>query len=886
MSNEKNLRKFLNSNDEGMITMGLSMAKGFKLSDKILPKILGFYFWSDNAKIRSSSRSLFFQNATPECATIIKENWQPKIRTLKKAETVKPLIIKLVDSIKGTYLHSLELFIPALQHETDSWDDKRKAFLPVLETFGLSSEPVLFKLAKGDNSSLILDAFKSLGRIGNLQTALKLSRTRVRNSWHDEASVKACLKILTGMTDYSSYQARKTKGKVKKEYYTTNKKELDGVEKWLNLKISKNYAKELCKESRELARLSFKILENSGKTKFEICKLALNGHGRNHALDVLSNINTPECLELILNLSHDDKNFFKDNIERVSFYNAIEKLRIHLKKNQENKFKDMLLSFLKLEMNRNNYEFNTGGSPYKSLPSEEKYGGPIKILTSLSNYKETTVINSLIAMLPLVCEKHPEFASKFVQLLKDFSTKSEDSLLNSIADFDFNPKIFSFSNVFRPDYSRSIYAALLSITEDFDRLDFFLDPKKFSFAEKIIMSNSTKYSFPIKVRKKASSQNYQSRHTRYTITLTEDEQIIYKKARKSRSKEDISLLIRMMLGSSHHLYKSYHTQLENQDSRKFLYSDDPATRMMGLSLFKGNKCPDSVKPIIYSIYLFDTVTEIREKATELVKDFDLTTVLIPTENDIMHFLASQPITLFQDSAYYRETGDSKPFINFLDNLISINDRRLLPYAFNIFELLNDDKVCSYFLDILVDSYPSETYDYISNFMNVKGGLNFRKKESGYYRDYYSYTRIVSNQSQSFKYKLMISKIPTLDPSFDIEPLFEFAYTLRLDSKEETSKSSSTQRRLSSQLDLFEETVIAVSELDVSSTILLLSKKDIITIPERTIFAHFLNIMYLYSKKKKGQEYSKACLKIKELAEPHLKDRSIHVRNYLKKINEI
>ncbi len=876
MSDEKNLSKFLDSGDEGMITMGLSMAKNFELSDKILPKILGFYFWSDNAKIRSASRSLFFQKANEEYASIIKDNWQPKIRTLKKAESVEPMLIKLADSIKGTSLHSLELFTPALEHGTDSWDDKRTAFLPVLETFGLSSEPILFKFAKGDNSSLILGAFESLGRIGNLQTALKLSRTKVRNSWDVGASVEACLRILTGIEDYSSYKARETKGKVKKEHYTTNKKELERIEKWLNLKISKNYATELCEESRELARLSFKILENSGKTKFEICKLALNGHGRNHALDGLSNINTPECLDLILDLPFNRKNFFKDNIERVSLYNALENLRIHLKKSQENKFKEMLLSFLKLEMNRSSYEF----SRYNNS-SEEGYDGPIKILTSLSNYKETAVINSIIEMLPLVCDKHPDFASKYTQLLKDFSTKSEDSLLNSIADFSFNPKMFSFSNVFSPDYSRSIYAALLSITEDFDRLDFFLDSKKFSFAEKISMSHATKYSFPIKDRKKASDQNY---YTSYSITLTEDERLIYKKARKSRSKEDISLLIREMVGSYHHLYKSYHTQLENQDPRKFLYSDDPATRMMGLSLSKGTKCPDSVKPIIYSIHLFDTDKEIGAKAAELVKEFDLTTVLIPNEKDFMHFLTTQPAALFNN--YGTVISDTKNFKNFLNDIISTNDNRLLPSAFNIFELLNEPDVCSYLLDILVDNYHSETHDYISNFMDVNGGLNFRKKETGYYRDYYKYSGIVRDDSQSFKYKLMVAKLPSLDPSFDIKPLVEFAYNLRLDSKEEKSKAWDVKRRISNQLDLFETTVKAASELDVSSVILILSKKNLNTIPERTSFAHFLNIIHQYSKKQKGQEYTKACLKIKELAEPHLKDRSIHVRNYLKTINEV
>ena len=34
---------------------------------------------------------------------------------------------------------------------------------------------------------------------------------------------------------------------------------------------------------------------------------------------------------------------------------------------------------------------------------------------------------------------------------------------------------------------------------------------------------------------------------------------------------------------------------------------------------------------------------------------------------------------------------------------------------------------------------------------------------------------------------MIAKLPSLDPSFDIKPLVEFGYNLRLDSKEEKSR---------------------------------------------------------------------------------------------------
>ncbi|SVE09857.1 uncharacterized protein METZ01_LOCUS462711, partial [marine metagenome] len=55
-TDEKNLLKFIDNEDNGMKVMGLSMAKDIPLSEELLPKLLGLYFWSDSSKVRLSSR--------------------------------------------------------------------------------------------------------------------------------------------------------------------------------------------------------------------------------------------------------------------------------------------------------------------------------------------------------------------------------------------------------------------------------------------------------------------------------------------------------------------------------------------------------------------------------------------------------------------------------------------------------------------------------------------------------------------------------------------------------------------------------------------------------------------------------------------------------------
>ncbi len=66
------------------------------------------------------SKKLFFDNASSENVEIIKENWNPNIRTLKKEETVESKIKPLVSVISNTPLYSLDVFTPALFRKNPS----------------------------------------------------------------------------------------------------------------------------------------------------------------------------------------------------------------------------------------------------------------------------------------------------------------------------------------------------------------------------------------------------------------------------------------------------------------------------------------------------------------------------------------------------------------------------------------------------------------------------------------------------------------------------------------------------------------------------------------------------------------------------------------------
>jgi len=81
----ENLRKFLESDDPAMVTMGLSMAKGIGVHEEILPTILKLYMWNNDKTIRSTAKSFFTKWAPNEIQVKLKKNWKASYRTLSIA---------------------------------------------------------------------------------------------------------------------------------------------------------------------------------------------------------------------------------------------------------------------------------------------------------------------------------------------------------------------------------------------------------------------------------------------------------------------------------------------------------------------------------------------------------------------------------------------------------------------------------------------------------------------------------------------------------------------------------------------------------------------------------------------------------------------------------
>ena len=90
----ENLRKFLESDDPAMVRMGLSMAKGSGVPEKVLPAILRLYMWDDDKTVRDSAELLFFKYASKEIQAKVKDNWKPNYRTLSITGDTYPKIVK------------------------------------------------------------------------------------------------------------------------------------------------------------------------------------------------------------------------------------------------------------------------------------------------------------------------------------------------------------------------------------------------------------------------------------------------------------------------------------------------------------------------------------------------------------------------------------------------------------------------------------------------------------------------------------------------------------------------------------------------------------------------------------------------------------------------
>jgi len=97
---EKNLRKFLESDDSAMVQMGLSMAQGRNdESEEILGMILGFYMFHDNKNIRSLAKTSFSKLASSKHNEIVKKYWSAEYR--KQPWIWDGWIQKMISELEG-----------------------------------------------------------------------------------------------------------------------------------------------------------------------------------------------------------------------------------------------------------------------------------------------------------------------------------------------------------------------------------------------------------------------------------------------------------------------------------------------------------------------------------------------------------------------------------------------------------------------------------------------------------------------------------------------------------------------------------------------------------------------------------------------------------------
>ena len=98
----ENLRKFLESDDPAMVTMGLSMAKGSGVSEGLMPIILKMYMLNEDKNIRAMAKSVFTKWAPDEIQLKVKENWKANYRTLSITGDKYPDIVKpFLDAFKS-----------------------------------------------------------------------------------------------------------------------------------------------------------------------------------------------------------------------------------------------------------------------------------------------------------------------------------------------------------------------------------------------------------------------------------------------------------------------------------------------------------------------------------------------------------------------------------------------------------------------------------------------------------------------------------------------------------------------------------------------------------------------------------------------------------------
>ena len=187
------LQRFLKSDQEVLVRMGLAIAKIMNVSNEILGEILWMYMYHEDSKIRSASKSSFFKIASLPLKNIVKKGWKASDRitttdadyTLhSKGNTLSNLAtsIELLkqDDSQSHQVSLIGVIVSSFQTSVEL--QSLKATSQFIRVLGLiaNTNPlpakaldVINKEISNNNDEISSEAIKALGKIGLEESSIE-----------------------------------------------------------------------------------------------------------------------------------------------------------------------------------------------------------------------------------------------------------------------------------------------------------------------------------------------------------------------------------------------------------------------------------------------------------------------------------------------------------------------------------------------------------------------------------------------------------------------------------------------------------------------------------------------------------------------------------------
>lgn len=141
------------------------------------------------------------------------------------------------------------------------------------------------------------------------------------------------------------------------------------------------------------------------------------------------------------------------------------------------------------------------------------------------------------------------------------------------------------------------------------------------------------------------------------------------------SKEEVRSFLSTAFGHYSNFYKTCLLQRETPGIEKFLFSDDPTMRRMGISMGKSTELEPTIQEYLLSMSFLDTDYEVREAAADLVKISQIRTtsllnIINQTKNSAGHYRSSRLIFDLEALKRIIDYTDSRLLTIILDHIIA------------------------------------------------------------------------------------------------------------------------------------------------------------------------------------------------------------------------